>query len=253
MSRTITNSAEDILHAGYNNRNQNVCALCLSIPFDKLPAEGEAAYPHHFSLATLEASARSCPLCALILQSIDEEKQRLKDEQPRSGILMGDFAWTLGRTAKNPVNAFVESLNRWQIFRRDPGGKALEVQDLGRYNPATYVDVELARYGVIVASGAKRPPSPPPPLSTVPGHHNHKSYTRPWLYGNWWLLDQPDESRGKVTQDDFNKMQLIGVGVRLTEMPVPHPCKTYDRDVIHLRGSSLRVFTDEGRCLSLHE
>lgn len=226
------------LAPGDNHRNANICSVCLSTPFDRLPAEEEAAYPHHASLQFLRASARSCPPCALLVEAIDDEDQRLKNEGHRSGVFLGDFAAAIqdsGHGFSDPVVGYVESIERFQDIQLCRSTNILKVRDLGRYQPAMYENVTLSEYGADFGSPIRQPPQP---------HSDANSPTRPWLYGNWWLLNQPDGRLEPVKRGDFFHPQLIGIGVRLTELPTPHACKMYNRDVVHLRGSSLRVFTE---------
>lgn len=246
LSPTLANMSEKdprAIFPGEKHSGFTICSQCLSIPFDKLPAEQEAAYPHYPSLTDLKASARTCPLCALLDQALTEETQRLNDEKHQTGIVLGDFAATLGEELPNPVIGYVESLKQWQKLRLRPDKKTLEVRDFGRWPAATFEDVELAKYGFVAGNPVKLPPQI---LGAGKSHADSELGIRPWVYGNWWLLDQPDESQGRTIKKDYYRLQLIGIGVRLTEMPTPHACKTYDRDVVHLRGSSLRVFTEFG-------
>jgi len=228
---------------GENHFGSTICSQCLSIPFDKLPAEQEAAYPHCLSLTDLKASARTCPLCALLDQALAEETRRLNDEKHRTGVALGDFAATLGEEYPNPVIGYVESLKQWQKVRLRSDKKTLEIRDFGGQQAATFQDVELAKYGFVAGNPAKLPPQI---VGAGKSRADSELCSRPWVYGNWWLLDQPDESQGRTIQKDYYRLQLIGIGVRFTEMPTPHACKTYDRDVVHLRGSSVRVFTEFG-------
>jgi hypothetical protein len=231
------------LTPGANHRNAKICSVCLSTPFDRLPAEEEAAYPHHTSLQSLRVSARSCPLCALLVEAIDDEERRLKDEKHRSGVHLGNFAAALQdeHGFSNPVVGYVESIDQFQDIRlcRSSEKKILTVRDLGREKSATFENVQLSKYGAALGSPIRQP-------RQQRGQSDATPHPRPWVYGNWWLLDQPHGSLEPVRQEDFFLPQLIGIGVRVTEMPTPHACKMYDRDVVHLRGSSLRVFTEMG-------
>ncbi len=58
-----------------------ICKTCLETPFDALPSEEEAAYPHHQSVDDLKASATECHLCGLILQSMIELIETIKAEE----------------------------------------------------------------------------------------------------------------------------------------------------------------------------
>jgi hypothetical protein len=185
------------LPPGKNHRNAEICSVCLSTPFDRLPAEEEAAYPHHASLQLLRASARSCPLCELLVEAIDDEERRLKNETHRVGVLLGDFATTLQDSKhgfSNPVVGYIESIERFQDIQLCHSTNILEVWDLGRYQSATFENVPLSRYGADFGSPIRQPPQP---------HSDAKSPTRPWLYENWWLLNHPDGRLEPVGRGDF--------------------------------------------------
>ena len=91
--------------------------------------------------------------------------------------------------------------------------------------------VDPAKYGLSFGEGARTPDA-----------RTHENVVRPWLYGNWWLLDSASMMKQQVTC-----LQLIGIGVRLTKMPTPHQCRIYGGETIHFRGSCLRVFVRRGR------
>ena len=63
---------------------------------------------------------------------------------------------------------------------------------------------------------------------------------RPWLYANRWITQPPAIYNGQ------DACSIIGYGVRSTSYPEQHQCTIYETEVTHYRGSSLRVFTDEG-------
>ncbi|EHK25914.1 uncharacterized protein TRIVIDRAFT_79618 [Trichoderma virens Gv29-8] len=218
------------------NSARSICATCKSIPFDRLPSEEEPAYPHHESLANLEASARRCRLCQLLHHSI-KDLQACIDDETSEGVFAADAAVSAAAEENNYERAsvcFLQDTQRWQSLRVFADGK-LEATDLGKRlmeNPGT---LELAKYGISTA---------PPTKEASPAHDK----ARPWLYGNWYLLAQP-ESR---LLDATFKLQLVGIGVRISKLPFMHDCKTYGRRATHLRGSSLRVFTDEADPAARH-
>jgi hypothetical protein len=69
-----------------------------------------------------------------------------------------------------------------------------------------------------------------------------------WIFGNYWLLDQPEKVENA---HDYYRLQLLGIGARLSEMPMVHECAVYGREIRHLRGSGLRAFIDFGKSLLL--
>lgn len=136
------------------------------------------------------------------------------------------------------VSGHVPSLGRWQSLKCGSDG-VLEAIDLAPRQAVSFETVNLAEYGVkksspvggSLSSGIKR--------KEIAGQK------RIWVFGNYWLLDQPEKLGGVA---DYYKLQLLGVGVRISEMPEAHHCRVYKREIRHLRGSDLRVFVDFGMC-----
>lgn len=75
----------------------------------------------------------------------------------------------------------------------------VEVTDLGSSQPATFMRVDMAKYGATVGDSARQPRSP----------ENHQLTTQVWLYGNWWLLDRSES----LSEENRFSLQLIGIGV----------------------------------------
>jgi hypothetical protein len=121
-----------------------------------------------------------------------------------------------------------------QLIHIEESGIA-EVTDLGRGTAHSFEEFDPKKYRVDLPETTRQ----------RPGKTDQGLTVRPWLYGNWWILNCPN------FYNEFIPFQLIGVGVRLTEWPEPHDCKIYKTEAIHYRGSSLRVFTDDGRLASV--
>lgn len=81
--------AENFLEPGYHTAGLSICNVCRSIPFDQLPSEDEAAYPHQPSIVVLEESAKTCPLCALLLRSVRELEDCGEHKQGEGQFLGG--------------------------------------------------------------------------------------------------------------------------------------------------------------------
>jgi len=78
----------------------SICKICLATPFNKLPSEQSAAHPHQPSLEDLEASAATCALCRLILQSVHELMGAIADEELDQ---LGEFKLRVARERTGSV------------------------------------------------------------------------------------------------------------------------------------------------------
>jgi hypothetical protein len=59
---------------------------------------------------------------------------------------------------------------------------------------------------------------------------------RPWLFGNWWILDKQNSQR-----------QLIGLGVRLSTTARMGGAEGNTEKEVYFRGTDLRVRTNIGK------
>jgi hypothetical protein len=77
-----------------------ICKVCLATPFNRLPSEERAAYPHQLSIESLEASAATCALCRLILRSVRELQETIENEELDE---LGEFTQRLARERTGDV------------------------------------------------------------------------------------------------------------------------------------------------------
>lgn len=183
-----------------------VCDVCKAIPFHNLPSEEEPGFPHQSSLLLLKASALSCPLCFLILNATQEVRKSIKSQHSNDDE---------GR------------LPEWREFVSNTSlsGKAIsQVTSLGSFAPGTAMITET------------KSPREERPGSNKPGFvFKDDASVRPWLYGNWWEMENSD-----------SPLQLLGLGARLGVNPGIHEGEGNTSDQVWLRGSHLRIRTDDG-------
>jgi hypothetical protein len=197
---------------------KSICKYCQAVPFLKLPSEDEPGFPHRPSLASLKASAATCPLCFLLLNSVYLVRDNIENDQRRESKT--EACWLEYFTTKKPS-----------------GKNVMEVTSMGAYNPgsccmATTLGLEETM------------------LSTSEGYNfASDDVVAPYLYGNWWKVD-------KWKRGDGKQLQLLGIGVRLATSPDVLDAEGNHRDrvdqdgkeedYIRYRGSYLRIRTDDG-------
>ena len=206
------------------------CQRCLSIPFLGLPAEDEDGWPHHESLEILVESARSCPLCNLILEAgrLDEASRKMR----------GDNSWS------DPFDPYFLELTA--TCGVPTLSIAQEIDNKTRLLWKTYVfgesyDLLINGEGGLCDSFERQFFT----FSDYPGIYRGSQVAngkiRPWLFGSWWSHGQSDPS----AQEGIP--QLIGIGVRFSRVPGPPRVQVNRRDALHLCGGHIRVVTDESK------
>jgi hypothetical protein len=198
-----------------------ICAVCRNIPFAKLPAEDEPAYPHQPSLEALAASAAQCQLCGFIQEAIAQlrteiDNERNKRQAPR---------FTMFSSADKDTGL------QSQLFF----GPALPADLSG----ASQLGTGGALGGNPNASKSGRP------MSKLFGRKEKEpryEVVRPWLYGSWWTLN-------KVNGGSQPAYKLIGVGVRVAKTPNITDAEGNDGKLVKLRGTQFRIRTLDGRSI----
>ena len=106
-----------------------------------------------------------------------------------------------------------------------PSGKAIsQVTTLGSFAPGTTMITET------------KGPREGRPGSNKPEYvFKDDASVQPWLYGNWWEMENHDRP-----------LQLLGLGVRLGVNAGIHSGEGNTSDQVWLRGSHLRIRTDDG-------
>lgn len=184
----------------------NICLVCKAIPFDALPSEEEPALPHLNSLKDLEASAKTCSLCLLLLKAAGE-------------ICM---------TIKNKRDGHLEA---------DRGGWVVHSKGLIAGKEISFIGYE----GLYVAGGNtvagtisyNKDPLYLSPQEMFPEGDEKVNNIRPWVFGNWWTSGTPAKP-----------LQLMGMGIRLGKTAQIEDAEGNSLKAAHLRGTNLRFRTD---------
>jgi hypothetical protein len=211
------------------------CQRCLTIPFLSLPAENEDGWPHHESLEILVQSARSCPLCNLILEAgiLGEASSKIRGDNAWSDPTDPGFLELATKIYNIPKISIVQEINNktrllWKSYVFEEFHDLIingEGALVNRFNPRfTTFSGYSGPDGTYGSQGL---------LQVANGE------IRPWLFGSWWLHGQEDPSAQMAMP------QLNGIGVRFSRVPGPRRVPVDRRDALHLCGSHIRVVADE--------
>jgi hypothetical protein len=199
-----------------NERQLRLCETCKATNFSILPSENEPGFPHKLSLEALKESASMCDLCGLIQQAVDELLEDIEIERRSRG-----HPWA-GTQRRIMVQDMTYSRATWVSFEKGQAGP-----------------VRRTQFGTLVPEGIGKLESrdEPDPIFVESGDNG---VLRPWLYGNWWMLERPREGTDAV-------YQLIGIGVRVGKTPNIAGAEGNSKEMIFYRGSQLRVHTNDGK------
>ena len=188
----------------------DLCELCASIPFARLPSENEPAYPHQPNIPALETSASKCRLCLVISFAAKSFKEQIAFEKTH-GIDKAPVPWKMA--LPRAVTSSNISTIRFLGWESTESSEQLDLRHLRQ-------NTEIA----------------------IRNRTEHESNVkRPWIYGNWWILEIPQAFPAII------RHQLIGIGVRLTENIEPISTETLRSSVMIQRGSSIRICVDHGK------
>jgi len=198
--------------------NLDICDLCNSIPFEQLPSEEDPGYPHQPSLAALEISAAKCLLCKMILEAVDEVRKSIDSEMRK--VQESRYIMTYPKDKRTGVR---RTVYLGEAVPRNTFG----TPEVRQRSEDIWPHLLLER----LSQHAKYP----------------GDVLRPWLFGNWWVLD------GHLDEGFGQTRQLIGIGVRLGKTPPIHNAEGNSKEEVIYRGSGLRIRTDDGKLtLPLH-
>jgi hypothetical protein len=195
-----------------------LCETCKATNFSILPSENEPGFPHKLSLEALKKSAATCSLCELIQQAVDDLFQDIEIER------RSERNPSLVISPKLMVQDITYGHAAWVFFEKSQGGP-----------------VRRTQFGVHVPQGLGklRSGQESNPVSVESGDTDN-GVLRPWLYGNWWMLERPREGMDAVHQ-------LVGIGVRVSRTPNIADAEGNSSEMIFYRGSQLRVYTNDGK------
>jgi len=205
---------------------QRICGTCLKVPWNNLQPEDVRGNPHHLSREALEASARECRLCKLILRAAISNYRDSRD-------------------TRNGKGYWKQSLD--VDYVEDSGvRKVTYVKDLGSCMPATNPNFHgraiIGPTGHIDANGEHVMQDPLPDLEALEIQPS-TSPMKVWLYSNWWCDGKP------ASDDDTSHFRLMGIGVRYGSSQSIFDAINNVPDNIHLRGSAIGMCTNDGKCV----
>ena len=226
----------------------SICNTCLTVDWITLPPEDRGAVPHHRSRKALEASAEKCPLCAMLLRSAVANyhasvSQRLcwrefTQVKVQDGTQLSDKLWIRELGIHKP-----------DFFQSSPILMAGTGHGLGI---GRALAEQLGRPVFVLTSSAAEKEGGEDTEALIAaaeklriGDENGAGGGPVWVYGNWWAhynQDKPDDP-------SLSKPLLMGVGARFgTSHNILHAAGSKPEQ-IDLRGSSIRIRTDDGRWL----
>lgn len=225
--------------------SQMLCDICLRFPWHNLPAEDAGGQRHHETRRQLEASARSCPVCHLVLRAA------VANYHDSRGVRHGTGYWR----QHNFINYKDEHGTRQmnvvkELGRCMPAGQIVPSRDRRRTVISGVTVQELAS----VAPGYRDGQTVLTPTGPVDGDYSvgavpseahtdkileaETAHLPVWLYGNWWC------SR------DIRKAglhpSLVGVGARFGRTSSPWDAVNTVPGHVHIRGSNIRLRTNDG-------
>lgn len=200
-------------NVSFNLAPGHLCTLCDRIPVFALPSEEENGYPHHLTLHSLKTSAQSCVMCALLYWAAS-----------CSIVTYGGMASFLSTRTSEAGEEY--SFRGMESMYNGLGMRALE-------NGAVMLDI------------SPPVPDPRPPLEAnlenkFPNgtitRNGKTEQVRPWLFGNYY-------KSAFVGRDE---PLIIGLGIRLGTSARCEDSVDRDRGTVDIRGSYLRIRTDQG-------
>ncbi|KAI0850272.1 HET-domain-containing protein [Daldinia vernicosa] len=196
----------------------------------QLQPEEVLATPHHASRRALEASAKSCRLCSMVLRAA------ISNYQDSRGRRKGMGYWR----QFNAIN-YREGSNVRKITY---------VKELGSCMPATSTEYNngvgravLAATGNIKTDG-NHVGDDTINLESLNIGEEDSADLPAWLYGNWWAKHEPGGA------GDTTHLRLMGVGARFGKTQSQFDAFNSRPNEVSLRGSSIGICTSDDSMLS---
>ncbi|KAK6953153.1 hypothetical protein Daesc_005453 [Daldinia eschscholtzii] len=210
---------------------QKTCSVCEKILWFQLQPEDVLATPHHASRRALEASAKTCQLCAMVLRAA------ISNYRDSRGRKNGMGYWR----QFNAVN-YHEGSNVRRITY---------VKELGATMPATatdYANKGMGR-GVLAATGnikadGNHVGDDNLNLESVSINEDDSADLPVWVYGNWWAAREPNGP------GDTSHLRLMGIGARFGKTQSHFDAFNNRADQVSLRGSFIGICTSDGNVFS---
>lgn len=205
---------------------QKICSICRKVLWFELQPEDLLGTPHHSSREALEASAKSCRLCHMILRAA------VANYRDSRGRRNGKGYWREFVAAKHHSGSGVRDVT----FVKDLGAN-MPVNTTGHSKGGA--KPILAHTGNITADGTHIDDDEPS-LDEPTIDEDETADLPVWLYGNWWSESEPKES------NSTSQMRLMGVGARFGKTQSHFDAFNCKPDWIHVRGSQLGICASDG-------
>lgn len=229
--------------------SKKICDICLRFPWHNLPAEDAGGHQHHATRRQLEEAAKACPTCRLVLRAA------VANYRDSRGIRNGKGYWRQHNCIHYKDASGMHQMN--------------VVKELGVCLPAAPITPSNSRSRTVVSCvptqevGAMAPgyrtgqtilmPTGPVDAKfnvgdvTSEQEHGNDDLEREtldspvWVYGNWWC--HRDVRKAGLLP------HLVGVGARFGRTASPWDAVNTSPGKVHLRGSNIRLFTNDGKSL----
>ncbi|KAI2601959.1 HET-domain-containing protein [Hypoxylon sp. NC1633] len=206
---------------------QKACAVCEKVLWFELQPEDVLARPHHATRRALEASAKTCRLCEMVLRAA------VANYQDSKGRRNGKGYWRQFNAIKYHDGSGVRDVTY--------------IKGLGSCMPASSTDYNkglgravLGPTGNITADGVHLDDEDEiPNLEALTVTEDETADLPVWLYGNWWAEDEP-----KVPGDTAH-LRLMGVGARFGKTQSHFDAFNCKPNEVQLRGSYLGICADD--------
>lgn len=227
------------------------CNICARLRWHDLPAEDDVAYPHQPSRQALESSARSCPVCKLVLQAA------ISNYRDSRGIRDGKGSWRQW----NRLKVQDESGIREVTLVKDLGVCRLEGEPvLNEFSSGPPIILSYLNSAMVIGEESRLWQTVIMPTRDVDMNYNclaaeplpereeadikaSTAFMPVWVYGNYWCH--------REVYIEGMDVHLMGFGARFGHSGRPEDAVNTNPGQIHLRGSSFVLCTNDGKNLRI--
>lgn len=239
-----------------------LCDICLQTPWYELPAEDHPQHLHQKSLAALEKSAETCPMCKLVLEAATSHDEHLRSTRNGKGFwTLRHFRDCVTRIGETPKKMMFLTLFGADAPAESPnfsGMKFEKTTNILMATPGTGSAKSVLAIGFLRAikmetNGLLAPTSVTDDLNChIDGAEPYDDHVvqpelprkdmKVFVYGNWWASG--DSSQG---QDSALPDTLVGIGARIgTEAHILQETFNSKDDQMIWCGSGIGICTDNG-------
>ncbi|KAI1814779.1 HET-domain-containing protein [Poronia punctata] len=211
------------------------CDVCESIAWFQLQQEDSRATAHHATRKALEASAKTCVLCQMVLRAA------ISNHKDSRGVRYGMGYWTQTDAIRHIDHAgtvrdvtYIKNLGaclpeRSTDWRDGPGGGRPVIAPTGSFD-ADFKHVKRE-------DGL-------PSLEKLDLEDASDDWPV-WLYGNWWAVSLPKR------KGDISHLRLMGIGARFARSQSHFDAIGLRPGDVNLRGSAIGICTNKESMLSM--